>query len=290
MTDPTPRAVSVSILKGGVGKSTIAVNLTDRLAARGNDVLFVDLDPNGHASMGLGFKDAYHDDQDIGGLLFDDGDAAPEDVIYGTDYGFDVLPSSNNLEDVEDGLRNATMGDVRVRNNVIDPLLGDAYDYIVTDSPAYRGKLTDNALIATENIIIPLVPGNEALAGFQRTMERQIKPLREYIDLDILSIVPNRLSQRIDQQNNDRVLVEKLNQMDTLSKYVPEFARLSDDEFDRIDRGDVSPLPKPGLRDRGAFTDAFGESKPLGHYDPENDQLEHLETLARIVENGGVDR
>lgn len=287
----TGRAVSVAILKGGVGKSTIAVNITERLAARGHDALFVDLDPNGHASMGLGFDEAYRADLDIGDVLLEEGDADPEEVIHETEYGFDVLPSSNNLEVVEDGLRNATMGDVRLRRFLVEPLLEDGtYDYIVTDSPAYRGKLADNALIATGNMMLPLVPGNEALAGFERTMERQISPLRNHIDLDILAIVPNRLSERIDQQNNDRRLVENLNTKEHLAQYTPNFARITPEEFERIDSGEKRPLPKPGLRDRRAFTYAFGESQPLAYYAPDNDQLPHLDELAAIVENGGVER
>lgn len=287
-----PQAVTVEVLKGGVGKSTISVNLADRLAQRGNDVLFVDLDPNGHASMGLGFKEVYHNGQDIGDLLLDDDDesddVAPSDVIHDTGFGFDAVPSSDSLEDVDDGLRNATMGDVRLKQKLVDPLLGDEYDYIVVDAPAYRSKLTDNALIATENILIPLEPGNEALAGFERTMERQIKPLRDYIDLGIMAIVPNKLSQRIDHNNNDRQLIENLNQGTNLSKYVPEFARISEEEFAAIDAGKVDTLPKPGLRECEAFTYAFGENQPLGHYDPDSDQLQYLDELAAIVEQGGV--
>lgn len=278
-----PQAVSVSMLKGGVGKSTIAVNLADRLAARGNDVLFADLDPNGHASMGLGFKDAYRDtDEHLGNVLFEGGDSGPMDVVHDSGFGFDVVPSSANLARVERRLRNSMFSDVRLRRDFVDPLLsGEAYDYVVTDTPAYRGALADNALVATQNLIVPLTPGHEALAGFERTLQRQIKPVREQIGLDILAVVPNRVSGRMDQQNLDRVLVEDLNR--NFGEFVPEFARITPEEFDAIDDGRLTDLPKPGLRDRKAFTEAFGENKPVAHYDPENDAVEHLDALAEHV-------
>lgn len=286
MTTIEPRAASVSILKGGVGKSTIAVNLVDRLAAQGNDVLFIDLDPNGHASIGLGFKEEYQSDVDIGNVLLNGDDTTLEEVIYPTEFGFDVLPSSNNLEMVEDQLRSASFADIRLRQNIVEPLLGDTYDYIITDSPAYRGKLSDNALIATQNLILPLTPGHEALAGFERTMERQIAPIRQQIGLDILALVPNRLSQAIHMQTDDRILLEQLNR--EFPEYVPEFARITEDQFAELDDGGSLEF-KPGIRDRNAFTKAFGEGKPLAQYAPECDQIACLDELAAVVQTGGVD-
>lgn len=280
------RAVSVSILKGGVGKSTISINLSDRLAAKDNDVLFIDLDPNGHASVGLGFKDIYQDGDDIGDIILDEGDAEPQDVIHDSGFGFDILPSTKRLETVENMLRSSSFPDVRVRQNIVEPLLGDKYDYIVTDSPAYRGKLADNALVATQNLMVPLTPGSESLAGFERTAERQLSPLREQIGLDILAIVPNRISNRIDQRNDDRELIQSLNE--DFPNYVPEFARFTNEEFEQIDNGEMKPLPKPGIRERNAVSKSFSEKKPLAHYDPENDQLDHFDTLAEIVINGGT--
>lgn len=285
MTTAEPRAVSVSILKGGVGKSTIAVNLVDRLAAQGNDVLFIDLDPNGHASIGLGFKKEYQSGADIGDVLLDNTNATPSDIIYSTEFGFDVLPSSNDLEMVEDQLRSASFADIRLRQNIVEPLLGDTYDYIITDSPAYRGKLSDNALIATQNLLLPLTPGHEALAGFERTMERQIAPIRQQIGLDILALVPNRLSQAIHIQTDDRILLEQLNR--EFPEYVPQFARITEEQFAELDDGESLGF-KPGIRDRNAFTKAFGEGKPLAHYAPECDQIDCLDELARVIESGGV--
>lgn len=286
-TNGNSRAVSVCMLKGGVGKSTVAVNLARQLASHGHDALLIDLDPNGHASVGLGFNDHYHDtDESIGDVFFDDAD--PSSVVYDTNYEFDLLPSSENLEQVE---REIVVGDVfqpsaLLKREVVDPLLGDEYDYIVTDSPAYRSRLTDNALVATTNLVLPLAPGNEAMSGLERTIERQIAPLRKHMNVDVLALVPNMLSGRIDQQTQDRKLLERLNSHDSLQDRIPNFARITD--WEAVDAGESKPTP--GLRDRTSITKAYGERKPLLDYDPGCDQLECFDELAHIVEAGEVVR
>lgn len=282
-----PRAVSVSMLKGGVGKSTIAVNLARQLAAHGHSVLLIDLDPNGHASVGLGFGEQYHNtDEDVGDVFFNEAD--PASVIYDTGYEFDILPSSEELEQVE---REIVIGDVfqpsaLLKREVVTPLLGEEYDYIVTDSPAYRSRLTDNALVATTNLMLPLAPGNEAMSGLKRTIERQIAPLRKHLDVDVLALVPNMLSSRIDQQTQDRQLLERLNSHDNLQDRIPNFARITD--WDAVDTGESELVP--GIRDRTSITKAYGEQKPLLDYDPNCDQLVCFEELAHIVEAGKVIR
>jgi chromosome partitioning protein len=264
------------------------MNLARQLAEH-HRVLFADLDPNGHATNGLGFEDAYQADVDIGDVVLDQGAATLDDLIRETEFGFDILPSSNTLEDVENDLKGAIQGSARVKSNVVDPLLGDVYDYIVFDSPAYPGMLNNNALVATGNVMIPIAPGSSAIGGYKRTMERLIAPAQEYIDIDLLALVPNQIQDRIDQQTEARELLENLNTADATEGKVPNFARISEDEFERIDAGETSP-PKPGIRHRAALSRSLKYNQPLQDYDPDNDQIPHFEELARIVEHGGIER
>ncbi|WP_255191954.1 ParA family protein [Natronobeatus ordinarius] len=290
-----PRAVSVVILKGGVGKSTTSMNLARQLAERG-PTLFTDLDPNGHATNGLGFGEAYRADEDLGDVLLDGGTVTVGDLIQPTEYGFDLLPSSNELEDVEKDLAGAMQGSARVKTNIVDPLLGEQYEYMVFDCPAYPGMLNNNALVATGNVIIPLEPGSSSIGGYKRTMERLIEPARKYIDVEVLAVVPNKLSDRIDQQTEDRELLENLNtatadvnEGEPLQDVIPNFARITAEEFEQIDAGELRP-PKPGIRHRSALSRSLQHNQPLQDYDPENDQIVCYDELADIVVNGGVER
>lgn len=286
--EDTPRAVSVVILKGGVGKSTISMNIARQLTERGQ-VLFADLDPNGHATNGLGYDNVYRGETNLGDVILDQGDAPTSDLIQDTKFGFDLLPSSNTLEDVEKDLAGALQGSARVKTKIVDPLLGDRYDYIVFDCPAYPGMLNNNALVASGNVLIPLEPGSSSIGGYKRTMERLITPSQEYIDIDVLALVPNKLRARIDQHTEDRELLENLNTAETTEGKIPDFARITPEQFDAIDNGEMQP-PKPGIRYSAALSKSLKEQQPLLDYDPENSQIENFEELASIVANGGIER
>lgn len=269
------RAISVSLQKGGVGKTTIAINLADTLGARGHDVLLADLDQQGNATEGVGFRDVYEEgDPNIGDVLTEDDPLDVQAVIRSRE-SFDVLPAHVNLDDVEDKIRNSTFGMLWVRRRIVEPLLEDEYEYIIIDSPPSLGPLSDAALIGARNVMVPLLMSEPSISGFERMWEYQIQPIREEIDLDLLAVVPNDLQ----GNNEERRIIENL-ENSPFSQYLPSFAR--------SDLFDDAMTSGPGIRHRIAFSRAWREGKTLREYDSDNDMLVRFDELAKIVENGGV--
>ncbi|XVH33022.1 ParA family protein [Haloferacaceae archaeon DSL9] len=268
------RAVSVSLQKGGVGKTTVAINLADALAERGHDVLLVDLDQQGNATEGVGLRERYSNGAvTVRDVLTADEPASAQDAIHRRDR-FDVLPAHADLDQTEDELRSATFGVLWVRRRIVEPLLDAEYDYIVIDSPPTLGPLSDAALIGARNVIVPLLMSEPSVSGFERMWDQQLAPIREEVDLDILAVVPNALS----GNNEERRIIADLEDS-PFDATLPAFARSA--QFDDPDS------PGPGIRHRIAFKRAWREGKTLREYDPENDMLERLDDLAVVVENGG---
>lgn len=294
--DSEPRAVAVNLLKGGSGKTTTAINLGRELAHRNQQALVVDLDDNGHMTLNLGYEDLYESSDDDetpeqnnhAKKVIVDGDD-PRDHIVPIAGGLDLFPAHENLESVQSALKEATMGTTRLKKNIIDPLLGDDYDYIVVDCPANRGKLNDNAMYATGNIILPLRPENGYESGLTNTMNRLVKEAREHFELNILAVVPTDLRARIDYETRDRSLLEALNGLGNADTIVPNFARLTPDDWAAIDAGEYDG-PLPGIRHRGAIDKAHDVGKPLRDHNADCDQLAYYAELAAIVEAGEVRR
>jgi chromosome partitioning protein len=287
-----PRAVSVGILKGGFAKTTTALNLARELAHRNERALVVDLDDNGHMTLNLGFEDRYNSTDGDGGnhaeaVLLEGDD--PREYVVNVAEGLDLFPAHEDLESVQSALKEATMGTTRLKRDLVDPLLGEEYDYIVIDCPANRGKLNDNAMYATGNLIIPLRPENGYETGLTNTLDRLVQEAREYFDLNILAVVPSDLRKRIDQSTRDRKLLREITTRDAIDHLVPNFAYLSEEDWAAIDDGDYDD-DLPGIRYRAAIDDAHQEGVPLRDYDPGCDQLGAYDELAAIVERGEVTR
>lgn len=286
-----PRAVSVGVLKGGFGKTTTALNTGRELAYRNESALIVDLDDNGHMTLNLGFAEEYSgarwDTNHVADVLL--GGHDPNDYIVSVADGLDLFPAHVDLEDVQSGLKEATMGTTRLKEELVDPLLGTVYDYIVVDCPANRGKLNDNAMYATGNIMIPLRPENGYQSGLTNTVQRLVSEAREYFELDILAVLPTDLSDRIDQDTRDRRLLREMTTRDAVANHVPNFAYVSAAEWDAIDSGSYDG-PLPGIRHRAAIDNANDAGKPLRDFAPDCDQLRCYDELAQIVETGEVTR
>jgi chromosome partitioning protein len=308
-----PRAVALAMLKGGFGKSTIANAISDALARRGHHVLLLDLDPDGHLSTGLGYYGRTTDGSDYRDVLL--GDTLPTDIIRTTEYGFDLIPAVNLEQLNEDLARDQVMrSDEQLKRHLVDPLLGDEYDYILMDLPGTRNKITNNALVSSGNLLLPLAPVSEALNGLRQTTTKLVGPLRQYMDIEILAVIPNMLRRRIDHHTTDRELLESMNTSErfaafleagraadvggtklspdvdaqtVLDQHIPPFARITQREWERIDRGETDPPAVP-IRERAAFTRAYKERCPVSVYDADCDQLQYFETLATIVEEGGI--
>lgn len=176
-----PRILAVANQKGGVGKTTTAVNLATALSAIGKRVLLVDLDPQGNASTGLGVKRA--------GLRTSTYDVIFEDAgIIETAQptkvpGLYVLPSSIHLSGAEIELVSTTRREYRLQEALRTPL---PYDYVVIDCPPSLSLLTLNALVAADSIVVPLQCEFFALEGLShlvKTIERVQQTFNPRLDI-----------------------------------------------------------------------------------------------------------
>jgi chromosome partitioning protein len=147
------RVVAIANQKGGVGKTTTAVNLGASLAVAEQRVLLVDLDPQGNASTGVGMSPG---DEEVEGsyeLLLGEVEAA--DVIYETEMPYmHVIAATQDLVGAERDLLQADDSATRLRDAL--EAVRDDYDFIVVDCPPSLGMLTINALTAADMVIVPL--------------------------------------------------------------------------------------------------------------------------------------
>lgn len=159
------RILAVANQKGGVGKTTTAVNLATALAAVGKKVCLIDLDPQGNASTGLGI-DGRQRAHSVYDLLFDQADlercAAKTKVP-----GLSVVPSSIHLSGADIELVDLPRREFRLK----DQLYGaHPYDYILIDCPPSLSLLTLNALSAAQSVVVPLQCEFYALEGLSQLM------------------------------------------------------------------------------------------------------------------------
>ena len=175
------KIIAVTNQKGGVGKTTTAINLATAMSAVGKRVLILDLDPQGNASTGLGIlrvdiKVSTYD------VLF--GEVAIMDSILSTKVpGLSIVPSSIHLSGAEIELVTAERREYRLREALRVPL---PFDYVIIDCPPSLSLLTLNALVASDTIVVPLQCEFYALEGLShlvKTIERVRKTFNPSLDI-----------------------------------------------------------------------------------------------------------
>lgn len=158
------RVIAVANQKGGVGKTTTAINLSTAVALEGKTVLLIDIDPQGNATSGLGIDQRTLKRSTYSCLV--KNSTIHESIIETTISGLNILPANADLAGAEVELANLDGREGHLRSLIAE--IRDQYDFIILDCPPALGILTINALTAANSVLIPVQCEYYAMEGLTR--------------------------------------------------------------------------------------------------------------------------